>query len=101
MKRISLIQIGFGTVGGALIEQVLDNQQRWRDQFGIDVTYGAIAGRDGAVVEPNPDGCKRRASEARLRGGVPACGKARQRSRIRTRSSRWRMSSPGCATAVR
>lgn len=74
MKRISLIQIGFGTVGGALIEQILDNRQRWRDQFGIDVTYGAIAGRDGAVVEPNPDGLQ----AAGLRGAV-----ARRRARLR------------------
>lgn len=74
MKRISLIQIGFGTVGGALIEQVLDNQQRWRDQLGIDVTFGAIAGRDGAVVEPNPDGLQAEG----LRGAV-----ARRRARLR------------------
>lgn len=74
MKRISLVQIGFGTVGGALIEQVLDNTQRWRDQFGIDVTYSAIAGRDGAVVEPNRDGLQ----EPGLRGAV-----ARRRARMR------------------
>lgn len=74
MKRISLIQVGFGTVGGALIEQVLDNRQRWRDQLGIDVTYGAIAGRDGAVVEPDRDGLQ----EAGLRGAV-----ARRRARLR------------------
>jgi homoserine dehydrogenase len=74
MRRISLLQIGFGTVGGALIEQVLDNQQRWRDQLGIDITYGAIAGRDGAVVEPNSDGLQ----AAGLRGAV-----ARRRARLR------------------
>ncbi len=73
MRRISLIQIGFGTVGGALIEQVLDNQQRWRDQLGIDITYSAIAGRDGAVVEPDSGGLQ----AAGLRGAV-----ARRRARL-------------------
>lgn len=74
MKRISLIQIGFGTVGGALIEQVLDNRQRWRDQLGIDITCAAIAGRDGAIVESNPEGLQ----ASGLRGAV-----ARRRARLR------------------
>jgi len=50
MKRIALIQIGFGTVGGAVIEQVLDNQARWRKEFALDVTFVAVAGRAGAYV---------------------------------------------------
>ncbi len=50
MKRIALIQIGFGTVGGAVIEQVLDNQERWRHHLGLDFEFVAVAGRDGAYA---------------------------------------------------
>lgn len=50
MKRIALIQIGFGTVGGAVIEQVLDNQERWRQELELDMSFVAIAGREGARV---------------------------------------------------
>ncbi len=55
MKRIALIQIGFGTVGGAVIEQVLENQERWRRQLGLDVVFVAVAGRDGAYAVESGD----------------------------------------------
>ena len=48
MKRVSLVQIGFGTVGGALVEQVLDNQDRWRETQQLDIQIVAVAGREGA-----------------------------------------------------
>lgn len=72
MKRISLIQIGFGTVGGALIEQVLDNQARWRREFELDISYVAVAGRDGAYVadagqELQADGLRSAVSRRRAR----------------------------------
>ncbi len=50
MKRVSLVQVGFGTVGGALIEQVVENRPLWRERFGIDVTIAAVAGRAGATI---------------------------------------------------
>src|SRR5680860_270040 len=50
MKRVSLVQIGFGTVGGALIEQVLLHRAMWRERFDLDVTIAAVAGRSGATV---------------------------------------------------
>lgn len=56
MKRISLVQIGFGTVGGAVIEQVLANRERWTRQFGFDMRYMAVGSRQGAVVADGPDG---------------------------------------------
>lgn len=56
MKRIGLIQIGFGTVGGALLEQVVAHHPLWRERFGLDVRVDAIVGRAGVLVAPNPDG---------------------------------------------
>jgi homoserine dehydrogenase len=50
MKRVSLVQIGFGTVGGALVEQVLQHRATWREKFDLDVSIAALAGRSGAVV---------------------------------------------------
>ncbi|MDQ3655773.1 MAG: hypothetical protein M3457_11920, partial [Chloroflexota bacterium] len=56
MKRVSLVQVGFGTVGGALIDQVIENRPQWRDQFGLDVTIAAVAGRSGATVADDASG---------------------------------------------
>jgi len=68
MKRISLVQVGFGTVGGALIEQVIQHRPTWRDAFGIDVSIAAVGGRAGAVVAPD----FRSLPEADLRSAVGA-----------------------------
>ncbi len=46
---VTVLQIGIGTVGGALIEQILHGRARWRSQLGIDVRIGSIAGLGGAV----------------------------------------------------
>jgi len=63
MKRVSLVQVGFGTVGGALIDQVVENRPLWRDRFGIDVTIVAVAGRAGATIAGDARGL----SDATLR----------------------------------
>ncbi len=51
MKRITLIQLGIGTVGGAVVDQVLANQERWRERLGLDVVIGGIIGRSGALLD--------------------------------------------------
>jgi homoserine dehydrogenase len=56
MKRIGLVQIGYGTVGGALIEQVIDHQQWWKDALGLDIAVMAVVGRSGARVADGDDG---------------------------------------------
>lgn len=49
-KRISVVQLGMGTVGGVLLEQMLDQHDRWQDDFGLDIRVMAVAGRSGAVT---------------------------------------------------
>jgi len=56
MKRVSLIQVGFGTVGGAVIELVLRHRALWRTRFDLDVSIASVAGRSGAIVSDNPTG---------------------------------------------
>ncbi len=56
MKRVSLVQVGFGTVGGVLIEQVMGNRVLWRERFELDVSIAAVAGRSGATVAPDAGG---------------------------------------------
>jgi len=56
MKRVSLVQVGFGTVGGALIEQVIAHREAWRERFGLDIAIAAVAGRSGATVADGASG---------------------------------------------
>ena len=82
MKRITLVQIGVGTVGGAVVEQVIEHRDQWRADFGIDIQIGGIVRRSGAIV--NPDGIdatslrdlvgRRRAGDADGGGQAPAAG---------------------------
>lgn len=50
MKHVALLQIGYGTVGGSVIEQVLAHRSIWRETLGLDVRVAAVAGRRGAVA---------------------------------------------------
>lgn len=56
MKRVTVVQVGFGTVGGAVLEQVAANQAAWRETFGVEIGVGAVVGRAGALVAEEPDG---------------------------------------------
>ncbi|MGI9254773.1 MAG: homoserine dehydrogenase [Thermomicrobiales bacterium] len=71
--RVSLVQVGIGTVGGELVGQALANRAMWRERFGIDLRMAAIAGRGGALAEEPgrelPEAVLRRAVDAR-RGGT-------------------------------
>jgi homoserine dehydrogenase len=56
VKRIQLVQVGIGTVGGTVVEQVLDHRERWRSAFGIDVAVSALIGTGGALVSERDGG---------------------------------------------
>lgn len=56
MSRVTLVQVGMGTVGGETIEQVIANRDRWWQDQGLDVRIGAVIGLGGALVTPEPDG---------------------------------------------
>ncbi len=56
MSRVTLVQVGMGTVGGAAIEQVIAHRDRWWETHGLDVRIGAVIGLGGALVTPEPDG---------------------------------------------
>lgn len=50
MQRIPLLQIGVGGVGRALVEQVLDFNERHGARYGFRFAYVGLADRQGAVV---------------------------------------------------
>jgi len=54
--RLTLIQVGLGTVGGAVVEQVIAHREQWRHSLGIDLVIGAIAGQAGALVSESEAG---------------------------------------------
>jgi homoserine dehydrogenase len=56
VSRVTLVQVGMGTVGGETIEQVIANRERWWEAHGLDVRIGAVIGLGGALVTPEPDG---------------------------------------------
>ena len=56
MTRVTLVQVGMGTVGGESIDQVIANRDRWWRDHGLDVRIGAAIGLDGALVTTEPDG---------------------------------------------
>ena len=56
MKRITLIQLGIGTVGGEVLAQVLAQRERWRRDLALDIGIGAVVGRHGAMVADDPAG---------------------------------------------
>ena len=49
MKQINLVQIGIGTVGGAMVGQVIANRERWRRELALDVQIAAVVGTEGAL----------------------------------------------------
>ncbi len=76
MKHLRVIQIGYGTVGGAVIEQILAHREQWRRQLHLDVSLVAFGGRDGAVCVDVDHGVSDEACRDGVRerreGGRPA-----------------------------
>ena len=56
VKRVQLVQLGIGTVGGEVIEQVIRHRATWRQYFGVDIAVSAVIGREGALVAAEPSG---------------------------------------------
>lgn len=52
-RQIRLVQIGVGTVGRAVIQLVIENRERWRMLYGLEVGYTALLDTQGAVIEPD------------------------------------------------
>ncbi len=52
MKTIPLIQFGFGGVGRAMVERVLQAREDFEWRYGIRLSYVALCDSQGAVVEP-------------------------------------------------
>lgn len=48
MRHLRVIQMGYGTVGGAVLEQIAAHRAMWRERLHLDVRVVAIGGRDGA-----------------------------------------------------
>jgi homoserine dehydrogenase len=57
VKRVRIVQVGVGLIGGTVLEQALDHRAEWRERLGIDFRVGALVGSAGALVdvssEPN------------------------------------------------
>lgn len=51
MKKVALVQIGYGTVGGAVIQQVVEQRAAWREMLGLDIRIAAVAGSSGVVLQ--------------------------------------------------
>lgn len=56
MKHVRVVQIGYGTVGGAVLEQIAAHREMWRARLGLDISVVAFGGRDGAVSVDTDDG---------------------------------------------
>ena len=44
MSRVTVVQVGLGTVGGEVISQIVANRERWQNVLGRDVRIGAVIG---------------------------------------------------------
>jgi len=56
VRRVILLQIGIGTVGGAVLEQTIANRDRWRRVFATEFVIGALGGRDGVLAAEDASG---------------------------------------------
>ena len=73
MKHLRVVQIGYGTVGGAVLDQIADHRAEWRERLNLDVSVVAFGGRQGAVsVDVShgiPDEACRKGAQQRRDGG--------------------------------
>jgi homoserine dehydrogenase len=71
MRRIPVLQIGLGAVGGALVEQVLHFNERLGGKYGFRFAYIGLADRQGAIVadERIPPAVLLQALNAKRAGG--------------------------------
>ena len=50
MKRLEIVQIGFGNVGRKVAQIVLEEGKRWREQDGLEMSYRAVSDTSGALL---------------------------------------------------
>ena len=50
--RIGIVQLGRGSVGGTLVDQIASRRETLRARAGITIDYLAIAGRRAALLDP-------------------------------------------------
>jgi len=50
--RLSLLQLGKGTIGATLIEQVREQRPSVLKRLGVDLVYAGIAGRESGAIDP-------------------------------------------------
>ncbi len=50
MKRLEIVQIGFGHVGRKVAQIVLEERKRWREHDGLEVRYRAVSDTSGALT---------------------------------------------------
>lgn len=50
MKRVELVQLGLGNVGRAVAQIVLEERKYWRERWGVEIVYRAVADTSGALV---------------------------------------------------
>jgi aspartokinase/homoserine dehydrogenase 1 len=50
--RLSIVQLGKGGVGAALIDQVAGQRGALKERLGVDLVYAGIAGRTTGVLDP-------------------------------------------------
>lgn len=51
-RTVSLIQLGIGHVGAAVVELVVKQAARWRDEYDVAVRYAALADSTALVAAP-------------------------------------------------
>jgi homoserine dehydrogenase len=49
VKQIRTVQVGLGLIGGTVVQQIVENRARWRDE-GVDVAVAAIVTTGGALA---------------------------------------------------
>lgn len=52
-QGISVVQLGTGGVGRALLSQIIDNRQRHAERLGVRFNVTALADRDGVALAPS------------------------------------------------
>ena len=87
------MQVGLGLIGGTVIEQIIENRARWRDE-GLDIGVAAILTTGGALL-----GGAEGFSDDQLRTIVARrhAGPVWRRSAKRSALPAWRMRISICA----
>jgi homoserine dehydrogenase len=56
VERVQVFQVGIGTVGGAVLEQIVAHRRAWERCLGVQVVVGGVAGREGALLGEDTTG---------------------------------------------